>query len=177
MSERDMPTPDEREWWIVNPKGSPEMEFISEMPGLWEKDPKFEVVRVVPVSRLEAVERELAEAREDVVKAAGELLVPIPEPGTDAARLLIANVLLRRERDEARAASCSVASGEDTERLNWLDKKRIHQCSSWGYHDGCYRWIVTGQDGQGGNGLPTPIQATVREAIDAARSAPGGETR
>lgn len=47
--------------------------------------------------------RELAEHREDVRLASGELLIPIPEPGTETARLLRANVLMRRERDEARA--------------------------------------------------------------------------
>jgi hypothetical protein len=39
----------------------------------------------------------------DIAAAAGELLVPIPTPGSDAARLLRANIILRQERDEARA--------------------------------------------------------------------------
>lgn len=39
----------------------------------------------------------------DVRDAAGELLVPMPEPGTDAAKMLLANRMLARERDEARA--------------------------------------------------------------------------
>jgi hypothetical protein len=39
----------------------------------------------------------------DMKEAAGELLIPIPEPGTDAAKLLAANRLLRGERDRARA--------------------------------------------------------------------------
>jgi len=36
----------------------------------------------------------------DVVAAAGELLVPMPSPGTEMARVLRANVLLRHERDQ-----------------------------------------------------------------------------
>ncbi len=39
----------------------------------------------------------------DIAAAAGELRVPIPTPGSDAARLLRANIILRQERDEARA--------------------------------------------------------------------------
>lgn len=50
------------------------------------------------MGRLAAKVREL---QGDVTAAAGELRVPIPEPGTDMARLLIANVLLRRERTNA----------------------------------------------------------------------------
>ena len=40
----------------------------------------------------------------DIAAAAGELLVPIPVPGTVTARLLRANILLRRERDDAARA-------------------------------------------------------------------------
>jgi hypothetical protein len=53
--------------------------------------------------RAERAEGERDEAREDVRLAAGELLVEIPEPGTATARLLAANGIMRRERDEARA--------------------------------------------------------------------------
>jgi hypothetical protein len=45
---------------------------------------------------------QLAEARRDVIEAVGELLVPVPEPGTDAARVMIAGRIMRRERDDAR---------------------------------------------------------------------------
>lgn len=38
--------------------------------------------------------------RADVKAAAGELLLPIPEPGSDMARLMIVNRLLRNDRDE-----------------------------------------------------------------------------
>jgi hypothetical protein len=53
------------------------------------------------VARLTA---ERDEARADAIAAAGELLIPIPPPGTDLARTLSANILLRRERDEAHSA-------------------------------------------------------------------------
>jgi hypothetical protein len=72
------------------------------------------------VARLKA---ELASVRSDMEAAAGELLVPIPAPGTDVAKLLHANVMMRkyripelrgraeiaeRERDRLRAA-CEAA--------------------------------------------------------------------
>lgn len=46
---------------------------------------------------MEILRSDLAKARADVVAASGELLLPIPEPGTDAARVLIANRVLRNE--------------------------------------------------------------------------------
>jgi len=46
---------------------------------------------------------ELRAAREDMKAAAGELLVRMPEPGTDMARLLLANRMLMRERDRLRS--------------------------------------------------------------------------
>ena len=51
---------------------------------------------------VEALRAELAEARRDVEQAAGELIVAMPEPGTDMARVMLANAMMRRERDEAR---------------------------------------------------------------------------
>lgn len=46
---------------------------------------------------------ELLKRREDEAVAAGELLVPIPEPGTDIARLLVANRLLSQKFDNYNA--------------------------------------------------------------------------
>ncbi len=54
------------------------------------------------IQALSAAREEASARRADLAAAAGELLVPIPPPGTDAARLLTANVLMRRERDAAR---------------------------------------------------------------------------
>lgn len=48
---------------------------------------------------LRAALSELAAYREDARAAAGECLVPIPEPGTDLSRLLIANHALRAENE------------------------------------------------------------------------------
>jgi len=42
---------------------------------------------------------ELDELRADLKDAAGELLVPIPDPGTYMAKLMLANRLLKNERD------------------------------------------------------------------------------
>jgi hypothetical protein len=43
----------------------------------------------------------LATHERDLQDAAGELMIPIPEPGTSAAKLLSANALMRAERDAA----------------------------------------------------------------------------
>lgn len=47
---------------------------------------------------------EYAALRADLKAAAGDLPVPMPEPGTDMARLLSANVLLRRRVSELESA-------------------------------------------------------------------------
>jgi hypothetical protein len=47
---------------------------------------------------------ELAKFRADLAAAAGECCVPIPEPGTDMAKLLTANVLMRREIERLRGS-------------------------------------------------------------------------
>lgn len=72
---------------------------IAKLCGCPEWDYPGQLVRDV-----ERLARERDEARADVIAAAGDLLVPIPEPGSVVARLLSANAILRRERDEARAA-------------------------------------------------------------------------
>lgn len=112
----------------------------------------------------EAIESAISDAFRNGMSAGHDLTT-----SAQHGRLLKDNAALVEELMQLVAVSCAVASG-DTERLSWLDKQRTHNCSSWGYHDGCYRWLVTGQDVNGGNGKPTPIQATVREAIDLARS-------
>ncbi len=47
------------------------------------------------------LESEIAIVRKDVADAATELMVPIPEPGSVAAKMLIANRVLMRERDKS----------------------------------------------------------------------------
>ena len=54
--------------------------------------------------QLLAKDAEIARLKADVAYAAGECLVPIPEPGTDMARLLLANIALKRELEIARRA-------------------------------------------------------------------------
>jgi hypothetical protein len=86
-------------------------------------------------SAREEAERQLTEARADVIAAAGELLVPVPPPGTDLARLLSANVLLRRalsaSRDEGErlrrvvdAAEAYVALHEPQNATRFWDESR-----------------------------------------------------
>lgn len=60
---------------------------------------------------------EVREAREDTRQAAGECRVPLPMPGTDMAKVLSANVLMRKriaeleaERDEYRAMRDNAAA-------------------------------------------------------------------
>ena len=50
----------------------------------------------------DALRTRLAQMETDIRDAAGELRVEMPQPGTVTAKLLSANVLLRRERDAAR---------------------------------------------------------------------------
>jgi hypothetical protein len=58
-------------------------------------------------ARLARAEEELARHRADTEAAAGELLVPMPESGTDAARMLIANRLLKRRAERAESAGAA----------------------------------------------------------------------
>lgn len=80
-------------------------------------------------ARVAEVEGLLDEARADVVLAAGELLVPIPPPGTDAARLLLANVAMRRQRDVARREAAEAhARGAEGERARIVSLLRHTAC-------------------------------------------------
>jgi hypothetical protein len=67
------------------------------------------------IFQLKALRAELAEARRDVELAAGELVVAMPKPGTDMARVMIANAMMRRERDALRAELAEAR--RDAERL------------------------------------------------------------
>jgi hypothetical protein len=72
--------------------------------------------------RLAAHEAELA-------AAAGELLVPVPTPGTDAAKLLTANVLLRRENSRFTDLVNRVRT-EREERAAWLTSLPAGSCGN-----------------------------------------------
>ena len=50
-----------------------------------------------------ALRAAIAQYEADARDAAGELLVPIPTPGTDAAKVMVASRIMRGQRDEARA--------------------------------------------------------------------------
>lgn len=52
---------------------------------------------------LTAYRAEVQALRKDMEDAAGELLIEIPEPGSVASKMLMANVLMRRERDTLRS--------------------------------------------------------------------------
>ncbi len=58
----------------------------------------------------DSLRAELAEYRADLKAAADELLVELPKPGTDAARMLIANRLLKAECAILRKALAFAAS-------------------------------------------------------------------
>jgi hypothetical protein len=69
---------------------------------LYEDDPAMADMLAGAANAIDDVKRELATMRADIEAAAGELLVDIPEPGTDAARMMSANVLMRRELEDVR---------------------------------------------------------------------------
>lgn len=71
---------------------------------------------------------------EDLRLAAGDLPMALPQPGTDMARLMIANRLLKRERDEVRAevgqlraAQVAYASEFPSDHQDGPDVGRIHE--------------------------------------------------
>lgn len=71
----------------------------------------------------------LAAHEADLAAAAGELLVPVPTPGTDAAKLLTANVLLRRENSRFTALVNRVRT-EREERAAWLTSLPAGSCGN-----------------------------------------------
>ena len=83
---------------------------VAEAVELLRKHELYEEAGTLRLMRLDALEQnagskllaEVENHRNDLRLAAGECLVPIPEPGTMAAKMLRANVLMRRQRDLAR---------------------------------------------------------------------------
>lgn len=71
----------------------------------------------------------LAAHEVDLAAAAGELLVPVPTPGTYTATLLIANVLLRRENSRFTALVNRVRT-ERAERAAWLTSLPAGACGN-----------------------------------------------
>lgn len=80
-------------------------------PGITEEDKTRRSMMI-------AMAEELDWRREDDARAAGELLVPIPEPGTDMARVMAANRLLKgaigADKERLRAAEARVWAGGKT---------------------------------------------------------------
>ncbi len=68
------------------------------------------------IGTVERLEGFLMLYEEDYRRACGELAIPVPEPGTDTARLLAANMILRGERDTARLAYADVRRELDEAR-------------------------------------------------------------
>jgi hypothetical protein len=69
------------------------------------------------LTEIHALARQVIALREDLERAAGDFPVPMPEPGTDMAVLLSANVLLRRENATLREiARDAIAEIENVER-------------------------------------------------------------
>jgi hypothetical protein len=58
----------------------------------------------------------VAQMRKDLEDAAGELALPVPEPGTDMAKLMAANVLLRRENEKLRHEAVDVEDAVEQAR-------------------------------------------------------------
>lgn len=60
----------------------------------------------------------------DLKAAAGECMVPLPEPGTPLARVVRANALLRRERDEmlSRVQYLLKPDADDLEDVDGIDR-------------------------------------------------------
>lgn len=70
---------------------------------------------------------ELDKMREDLRFAAGDLLMALPEPGTDAARLVQANRLMRARAEERQAALRSARVDLDRERAERDSLREQHQ--------------------------------------------------
>jgi len=60
------------------------------------------------------LKQKLETARADAIAAAGEMLLDVPKPGTDAAKMFIVNRMLQRERD---------ALNQEIEELNMTTAK------------------------------------------------------
>ncbi len=60
------------------------------------------------------------QCQQDLKDAAGELVVPMPEPGTDMAKLLSANVILRQREERLRKVLTILYQA-------WLDAKLKEQ--------------------------------------------------
>jgi hypothetical protein len=86
----------------------------------------------------EGMKAEIEALREDLRLAAGELLVPIPEPGSDMSRLLSANVLLRRENERLRAERYDAI--KRAQSANAFEAKAEDMCAAFASVLGMDEW-------------------------------------
>ena len=77
----------------------------------------------------EDLRKELEQMREDLERAAGDFPVPIPEPGTDMAVILSANVLLRKENERLKKQVAD--SHEDKKRWRMYEREYVLPCFGW----------------------------------------------
>jgi len=77
---------------------------------------------------LDAVKKDLAQARQDLKDAAGELMVDMPEPGTVMAKVIIANVLMRKQRDEAKQREADLLKQKELEVAKHLESGALDGC-------------------------------------------------
>lgn len=81
------------------------------------------------IVEIERLRRIVAAYDSDAQDAAGEYLIPVPTPGTPMAKLLVANVLMRR-RNETFNSLVNCVRREVTERAAWLSSLPDGSCGN-----------------------------------------------
>lgn len=118
----------------------------------------------------------LAGRETDFRDAAGEVMVPVPEPGTDMAKLLSANVLLRRELADARVelvsqseALASTGSGLALMRLVAAEAvaiiQRLYQHDGLDLEGDVLLLMARVRAGHGGGCGTCPLRETKRNPL------------
>lgn len=124
--------------------------------------------------------KEIEGYREDLRLAAGELAIPVPTPGTDMARLLSANVLMRREierldreyaatSDDLIAAQARLATAEGMAKA--LDSIPCPECAEGSTFHGGYAGASANCPYCGGTG-EHPLARAALDAWQEAADAP-----
>lgn len=108
----------------IDSDGAHGMTIIPVMPA---KHVQFTIS--LPAAPTPDLAEQLAEARKDVVLAAGELLIPIPQPGTDMSRMLVANRILQRQLDavtkqrDALVKALEIIASGGRDQFEWSQTK------------------------------------------------------
>lgn len=93
------------------------------------------------ISRRNDFEAESERYRKDLADAAGELMTTMPTPGSDMARVMIANALMRDERDRAKAEWTELKiESEGTILALRAEVERLRPDAER------YRWLTTDHD-------------------------------